>query len=788
MTIKRSGGADSRPGTKFVCETKDSTKTSRLIPFIFNSEQTYALEFGDYYMRVIRNGAQIEVSGVALWNIATSYVIGDLVLDGGVNYYCIADNTGNTPPNATYWYALTDDIYEIPTPYAEADLFELNIIQSADVIVITHQNYPVHELRRAGNTSWTIPEVTFAPSIDTPTNLAVSGGSGSTDRWVVTAIKDETFEESLPTAWKGASSKATSGSPRELTWTAVAGAGEYNVYKYDNGIYGFIGVAGGTSFEDDGIPADTTDTPPKAYNPFDSAGNYPATAGYYQQRLGFANTINEPEQCVFSKTGFFRNLTTSAPLQDDDAVTFKLAGRRVNEVRQLIDLGQLIALTADAEWLIQGDTAGILRPGEINPKTQSYNGASVLKPLLINDNAIYVQARGTVVRDLFATIEATGNIGYKGTDLTVFADHLFKGYTIVDWDYSQVPNSIVWAVRSDGTLLGLTYLREHQIWAWHRHDTDGAYESMISVPEGQEDTPYFIVNRTINGVTKRYVERQSTRLVTDIIDFIGLDSSLSYDGRNTSATTMTLTGGSSWDYTETLTLTASTAFFVAGDVGNQIWMNLDGDVVRCTIKAYTSDTIVSVKPNKTVPTGLQGVAVTDWEKAVDELSGLDHLEGKDVSVFANGFVVASPNNAAHAVLTVSGGAITLDKPYSVIHVGLPYLPDIETLDIDSTQGETMADKYKNISNVTLFVEKTRGVWVGSRPPTNDSTDPLEGLEEYKARQYEGYDDPVNLAGDQIEIKNRPEWNNNGRVFVRQVDPLPMSLLAVMPAGLIPYNR
>jgi len=311
--VKKQGGADSRPGTEFICEVKDSTKRVRLVPFIFSDTQTYVLEFGDQCMRVIRNGVQVEVSGLSAWLIGTTYAEGDLVVDAGVNYYSkVSSNIGNTPASSpTKWYALTGDIFEMPTPYLEADLQVLNYVQSADVVVITHQAYAVRELKRTAHTGWTLPIVTFAPSISAPTGLAVSGGSGTTDQWVVTSIKAETYEESLPTSAVGASSLATTGSPRTLTWTLVSGAQEYNIYKNSNGIYGFIGVAGGTSFVDDGIPADTTDTPPQSRNPFPSANNYPATAGYYQQRLGFANTLNEPEKVWFSKTGFFHNFSAS---------------------------------------------------------------------------------------------------------------------------------------------------------------------------------------------------------------------------------------------------------------------------------------------------------------------------------------------------------------------------------------------------------------------------------------------------------------------------------------------
>ena len=83
--VMRHGGTQNRSGLYFINEVKDSSKVVRLIPFIFNAAQTYVLEFGNTYMRVIRDSAYVEVSGVDAWLIGTTYVIGDLVVDVGVN-------------------------------------------------------------------------------------------------------------------------------------------------------------------------------------------------------------------------------------------------------------------------------------------------------------------------------------------------------------------------------------------------------------------------------------------------------------------------------------------------------------------------------------------------------------------------------------------------------------------------------------------------------------------------------------------------------------------------------
>lgn len=749
--IMRHGGATNRPGTKFVVEVKDSTKKVKLIPFVFNDDQTYVLEFGELYMRVIKNGVQIESSpGVA---------------------------------------------FEIVTPYLEAELPDLQFAQSADVITLVHPEHEPRELNRLADDNWTLTVITFEPGIVAPTAPVVSGTAGSLNFiYHVTSVASEDFEESLAVLASGVSLKdPTTNQPHTIVWVEEPAAQEYNIYLEVNGVAGFIGVAVGNKFINDGILPDTIDTPPTARNPFSGAGNFPSTVSYFQQRIVFANTDNNPERFFTSRTGQFGNFTRSSPLQDDDAVTTTLAGREVNEIRHMIELGTLVLFTTGGEWGIQGDQSGVLTPVDVNPKQHSYNGSGSLPPLIVGANALYLQARGSVVRDLGFDFQVDG---YRGNELSIFAAHLFDRFTLVDWAYQQIPHSIVWAVRSDGTLLGLTYVREHQVWAWHRHDTDGLYENVTVVPEGNEDVPYVVVNRTINGVTKRYIEQWATRQVDpdNIEDSIFMDSTLSLDGTNVSATTMTLSGGPPWGTLVNLTLTASNPAFLAGDVGNEIHLtDADGDELRCVITVFTSSTVVTVKPEKDVPVSLQNVATTLWGKAVDELSGLDHLEGKAVSVFGDGFVVASPNNESHVVLTVSGGSITLPKPRVVIHVGLPYISDLETLDIDSVQGETLMDKQKLITEVTLFLEDTRGVWGGLKPPTNDDPvaqggDPLEKLRELKIRDDEEMDDPVALQTGTSEIQLQGNWNDNGRVFVRQVDPVPISVLAIAPAGLVPFKR
>ncbi len=583
----------------------------------------------------------------------------------------------------------------------------------------------------------------------------------------------------------------TTAAPIVMRLSPVTGAVAYNIYKQKQGIFGFIGTtqflneSGFIQFNDEDQTIDPLDNPPIDRAIAASSDNYPAVAGVIQQRRAFAQTNNEPSSLVASRPALLDNFTFHIPLVADDSLKLALAGSQ-NKIKHILDLGTIVVLTSGGEWVLQGDSGGTLTPSQINPKQIGYNGASSLKPLLINNNALYVQARGGTVRDLGFDYQVDG---YKGNDLTVFSSHLFEGFTITDWAYQQQPNSIVWAVRSDGVLLGMTYLKEQDIIAWHRHDTQGGtVESVCTIPEGEEDSLYMIVKRTIGGHVHRYIEKLNTRVVDDVVDSIFVDCAKSFDGRHTGATTMTLSGGTNWTYEETLTLTASASTFTAADVGKAVHLTgSDGTLIRFTIVGYTSATVVTGHAQKTVPAAMRAHVATSWALAIKVMTGLWHLEGEDVSVFADGFVVANPNNPDVAVVTVTNGTITLEKPYAVIHVGLPIIADIETLNIDTTQGESMADKKKLISHFTAWLEKSRGLWAGPKPPSDDDTDPLEGLFEMKIREDETQDEPVDLfTGTKTDLI-RSEWNSNGRVFIRQIDPVPLSISAIAPSGMVPYR-
>lgn len=544
------------------------------------------------------------------------------------------------------------------------------------------------------------------------------------------------------------------------------------------------------TFSDTGFTPQFDIAPPQSPTLFTGPGLFPAAVGSFQQRRLYAGASLAPAQVRGSRTGVPRSFTTSTPRQDDDALLFALSTWTRTEIRHLRDLARLVVFASSGEWIVEGDNTNILKPNAINARQLSAFGASFLAPLQVGAATLFLQARQTIVRDL--TIDTVQ--GASSSDLSVFAAHLFDGYTIVDWDYQQIPHGIVWAVRSDGVLLGLTYLPEQQVWGWHKHDTDGAVENVCVVPEGNEDAVYLLVRRMIDGATVRYVERMTPRAITaltDPRDLIFMDASLSYDGRNTGATTITISGGTNWDDGETLTLTASSALFAADMVGGAIVVfDADGaELFRVALETFGSATVMTGHPNKDVPAEYQGIATTSWGRAAITFEGLEHLEGCEVSVLGDGLVQASPNNDVYgAPLVVAGGSVTIPTPACVAHIGLPYLSDLETLDIDTAQGPSLKPFKVMINSFTCVVEASKPFFVGGAPPSNDDTDPLENLDEVMRRDVVNDFNPLEIRTGDFDATFSNRWNSHGRVFVRQPDPVPTTLLAVIPEGaMAPTN-
>lgn len=500
-----------------------------------------------------------------------------------------------------------------------------------------------------------------------------------------------------------------------------------------------------------------------AYGAWSEAFGYPTEVEYFADRLIYAGTASQPQTLWLSRTGDYKHFGRSTPIVDDDAIAATLNARQVNAVRDLIPLDRLIMLTTGGEWKTTGGADEVLTPSTIGFKPQSYHGASTLHALVIGSTAIFPEASGRVIRDIGYSFETDG---YTGNDLTIFSPHLFEGRTMVAWAYQKIPFSAVWIVFSDGGVACMTYMREQEVVAITPMEFPGATaKSVCCVREGDEDAVYFIFERTIDGSTKKFIERLQSREFDDINDAWFVDCGLSYDGTDTT-NTMTLTG-SGWTTESTLTLTASAAKFASTDVGDWVVFGYGtDDELRLQITAYTSTTVVSVVPLKDVAVAYRAVAQSTWAWGRDTMAGLDHLEGEEVMALVDGSV--------QGPFTVTDGEVTLDPPGTRVTVGLAYDCDFETLDISSA-GETIRNKRKLVKKVGLLVKDSRNIQAG--------TD-FDNLFTHEPRSDEAMGEVSSLQSGLIEITPASSIDTNGRVCVRQDKPLPLTILSVLPSVIL----
>jgi hypothetical protein len=892
------GGASNRPGSKFVGRAFKSTKTVRLIPFQFSTIQTYVLEFGDLYMRVIKDDAHVLEAGKNITGVTNAnpgvvtaathgFSNGDWVYISGVggtvglngNTYVVAGVTTNTfqltdfdgnSVNTVSMGAFTSGgtaarYYTLVTPWLAADLALLKFTQSADTMTITHPSYKPQNLTRTGHASWTLTAVSFAANISAPTGLSATPATAGTTyiEYVVTAV-DASGQESLPSvAVKAASNNiTTTAGAVTVTWAQVTGAQYYNVYRAPianntdvpaGANHGYVGVSYGTQFVDGNIVPDFTKTPPLHYDPFAqsavtavnvttggagyvasttsasitdpngtgasivpivvggaivafivlnggsgytsptinitgagagfagtvtlgaASGTYPSTVAYFQQRQFFAAPTNAPETLYGSRPGAYKNMDYSNPTVADDSLNLTLAAQQVNNIKYMLGLpGGLVVLTGGGAWQINGGSKGdAVTPTSATATPQSFNGCADLPPLLISYDILYVQAKGSIVRDLSYNFYV--NV-YTGTDLTVLSNHLFNPHSLTEWCWAEEPFKLIWAVRDDGMLLSCTFLKEQEVLGWARHDTQGLFKSITTIQQGQEDVVYFVVQRYINSKWVQYIERFASRIFNDtndkcpqaiVEDSWFVDCGLDYPLVKPAAG-ITLSRASG-----VAQVTADAAVFAVGDIGKVL--RAAGGIA--TVTGYTSSTVINVTwshdavdvipndpANVPVPQASGSWSLTPTTKVV---TGLSHLEGKTVKVLGDGSVFPDK--------IVSGGSITLEQSCSRIIVGLGYTSQLQTLDIEGGQS-TLQGKRKKLAGLNLKVQNTRGIKYG---PTFDL------MTEVKQRGPSVYmGDPIPLLTGQFNVNMDPSWTVEGRMCIQQDYPLPVTILSVAPDILV----
>lgn len=716
------GPLKNRPGTVFTRETKTGATAVRLVPFVFSNDQTYVLEFGALYIRV--------------------FSAGGVVLSGGVPV-------------------------DIVTTYAAADLFRLTFTQSGDVLTICHPSYPPRNLTRSSHTSWAIASLGITHTVQPPTTLTVSAslaaGTGQVAKnWsiVITAVAADGEESEASNELALIAYVIYQDKP--VTYTFVAPASGvtpvyYRVYRGRNGVFGFIGSTDSVTFNDDGQEPDYRDPPFVGDNPFYTTDRYPSTACYFQGRRYFGGTNLQPQTVWATPVGRFSLLDIKSPKIETDSLEFTIASRQYEQIRALVPGVTLLLMTASSEWTAASGDAPVSPTSLQDARPRSQWGSAWLPPIIIGDLVLFVPTGAASVRDL-ENDAAVGSL--RGSDLTLLAPHLFGGYTIVDWAFQKLPFPVVWVVRSDGVLLGLTYEKEQQVWAWHRHTTTGTFESVACVPESNASALYAVVKRTVNGVSKRYVERFASRLVTDanLRTCVFTDSAIAFNGRNLTAQTVTFFAAAGWTAGSAAVIERSAGTFVAGDIGDYIVIGPDGQNCRSVVTSVISATRVNVEHLADVPLNLQSNVYQDWAWARHTFTGATHLAALEVYGLGDGDVVGP-------YTVTAGGALTIDEPVVDLTVGLRYLADAELLDVADPKNEQ-----KRVTRAFIEVVGSRGLQAGESFTSN--------LDQWTQREVADGFAYLSEDATVVEVLIEGTWNRGGRVVIRQSDPLPLTVLAV----------
>ena len=537
------GGISNRAGTEFIHAL--GNRKVKLIPFQFNSEQAYVLAF-------------YEGGGVVLQD-------------------------GSIITNDDY------SIYEFSHPYKEEHLSKLNYIQSADTLYITHNKYPPAKIIRDGaHNNWVYSELPFENSIPTPEVCRVVSiiTSGEQYTYGITLVDAKGSEGML----QEASTPARLGDRLEFdNVPEYYGCIEYNIYRMSGGAYGWVGSTVSNYWVDTnaengqaGTDPDMDARPPILNNPFQGEGNYPTCCAIWQGRLILGGTDNKPRTFYGSRAGSYTDFSSRYPLQDDDSYEFEISSGEVNRIEWLrpFSKGMLIG-TGGGEYL----AADKMTATSVDIKPQTGYGCESIPSVVAGDDILYVQKGKNIIR---STLYDALSEKYKGNNIAMLAEDLFENHKLTAIAWQRDPEYILWCVRDDGALLGLTYVKDEKIWAWHKHATKGRILDIAVISDAHgEDKLFLAVERNGNCILE---SMRSRSINGDMAKSWFLDSAIEYAGE----ATMTL-------------------------------------------------------------------------------CGLDHLEGKTVTMFDNGAVTEG--------LQVENGTITLPYPVEKCLIGLPYISKVATMGI-----------------------------------------------------------------------------------------------------------
>lgn len=747
------GGAMRAAGSRYVAETKTSG-AAWLIPFVFSTTQAYVLEFGVGYIRFYRDGAQI-VSGTPV---------------------------------------------EVSTPYAAADLPQLEFTQQADTLVVFHPGYFPRRLVRVSDTSWKFADVPFfvqpaeevgeQPAVGL--TLSATGPAGasitvtaSSAFWVNADVGRQIasgFGLATITAFTSATQVTatvvdafTSGSIASGAWvltdspqatltpsgtnvegqfiTLTASVATFRSTSYDAGSYiamngGLLEigpVTSGTSAQAlVHVPLLSMSAAPGANGwrrlpkVMNARFGFPSTGVFHDQRLIMAGPPGLPGYVWGSRVGEYFNFARGT--NDDDGFSFEMVSAEYNRVLHLVASRVLVPLTSGGEFAVSGGDQ-VLGPATARRVALSDYGCGQARPVRLGNDIIFVQAGNRKIRALAYTSEREG---YTAPDLTRFAEHITES-GIVQLAMQREPESLLWALRADGTLAALTLYREAQeadsgLNGWSRRTTDGVYESVCRIPAGGVDQVWVVVRRVVNGVTRRYVEV--------------FDSARNTDACITGSVFVT-PSAATWA-TGTVTVTRTAHGYTSGDrIRHRGFApaGYNGDYTITVTGPNTYTYALATNPGAATTLGQIGRATAAW-------SGLSHLEAKSCDILADGVVMPRQ--------TVAGGAVTLPRAAYEVEIGLPYRSVIKLLPIEVSPGTgTSQGSQLSVHDVIVRLKGTLGLTIDGVTIPFRQFGP--GILDQQVQPF---------TGDK-RLGRLSNMNDGGVVTITQEQPLPFHVLAVV---------
>lgn len=631
---------------------------------------------GTYYVANVKDSSDITVIRPFRFSTVQNYVLemGDLY----IRFYRNRGQVESSPGVP----------YEIVTPWPSSVVRELKIVQSYDRLYVFHKDYAPRVITRTSDTSWTINLLTiidgpYFPINATATTITASATTGSvtltasTSIFVVGDVGRQVRIKTGSSNWGYATITAyTSGTVVTATVNNVIGA--------------------------------TTATTSFSLSYFGGSLGWPSVATIYEQRMIMANTVNYPATVFATTTGGFGDSATFSPSQpsgtvtDSDGFVYTIGDDQVNAI-QWLSAGRILMIgTSGSEHSLTGGSGSSyapVTPSNVTIKRESKSGSRAnLRSLRVGNAILYVSKSGLKVRELNYDF---GIDSYISRDVTIFNDHITES-GVLDCDFQDEPDPTMWCVREDGKVLGFSYERQQEVEGWHRHSfggTDVVAKSVACIPKpsNRGDDVWFIVSRTIGGATVQtieYMQDYYEPALNGKSSSYFVDCGSSYDGRFAATLTPGAITGSG------VTFTASAAVFTSGMVGQQIRYGAS----RALITAFTDSSNVVATITVDFPS-LTPIPSQEWSVAIKTVTGLARLNNELIQVCADGYYAGE--------FTVTAGGFTLSDFASIIHAGLPYVSELQTLPIEVKQLGTIAGRIRRTHKVFIYLTNTVGIKIGN---------------------------------------------------------------------------